>query len=169
MASKRMPDCPIADDGRGRRARSESDTLTGIVVPAGTPKEIVDRWHKEIARIVARPTSRSGCEAGPRAGRQHAAEFGARIKSESAKWDKVAQGRKNPDQLISAARKDGVSSDDAIVAALGPLLAAVAAPASASISAKPVRMIVPFAAGGRSMPWRGWSARSCRRSSASSS
>ena len=33
----------------------ESDTLTGIVAPAGTPKEIVDRWRKEIVKIVALP------------------------------------------------------------------------------------------------------------------
>src|SRR5919204_1473251 len=31
----------------------ESDTLTGIVAPAGTPKEIVERWHNDIARLVA--------------------------------------------------------------------------------------------------------------------
>ena len=33
----------------------EADTLTGIVAPAGTPKEIVDQLYREIARIVAQP------------------------------------------------------------------------------------------------------------------
>ena len=31
-------------------ADQEADTLTGIVVPAGTPKEIVDQLQREIVR-----------------------------------------------------------------------------------------------------------------------
>src|SRR3954471_19496443 len=33
----------------------EADTLTGLVVPAGTPKEIIDLLQKEIAKAVAQP------------------------------------------------------------------------------------------------------------------
>src|SRR5205814_3949119 len=33
----------------------ESDTVTGIVTLTGTPPEIVERWHREIVRIVALP------------------------------------------------------------------------------------------------------------------
>ena len=36
----------------------ESDTLTGIVAPAGTPKEIVDKWNAAIVKMVADPEVR---------------------------------------------------------------------------------------------------------------
>ena len=31
----------------------ESDTLTGIVAPAGTPKTVIDKWRNDIAKMVA--------------------------------------------------------------------------------------------------------------------
>ena len=70
----------------------ESDTLTGIVMRAGTPKEIVDRWHKEIVRIVALPDINERLrKLGFDPVANSPAEFAARIKSEGAKWDKVAK------------------------------------------------------------------------------
>ena len=70
----------------------ESDTLTGIVVHAGTPKELVDRWHKEIVRIVALPDIQERLlKLGFDPIANTPAEFGARIKSEAIKWDKVAK------------------------------------------------------------------------------
>ena len=48
-----MPDVPtFAEQGVKDQ---EADTLTGIVAPAGTPKEIVDLLYREIAKIVAQP------------------------------------------------------------------------------------------------------------------
>jgi tripartite-type tricarboxylate transporter receptor subunit TctC len=59
MAEQRvsaLPDVPtMAEAGV---ADQEADTLTGIVAPAGTPKEIVDQLQRDIAKIVAQPTSR---------------------------------------------------------------------------------------------------------------
>ena len=48
-----MPDVPtFAEQGiKGQ----DADTLTGIVAPAGTPKEIVDLLYREIAKIAAQP------------------------------------------------------------------------------------------------------------------
>jgi len=68
----------------------EADTLTGVLAPAGTPSEIVDLLHREIAKATADPEVRDrlfklGFE--PVANKPE--EFGARIKSEIAKWGKV--------------------------------------------------------------------------------
>ena len=70
----------------------ESDTLTGIVAPAGTPKEVIERWHDAIAKMVASPDVKQRLEAlgfAPVADTPE--QFGARIKAEIAKWSKVVQ------------------------------------------------------------------------------
>jgi tripartite-type tricarboxylate transporter receptor subunit TctC len=69
----------------------ESNTLTGIVVPAGTPKDIIDRWHREIVRIVALPEVNANLRTlgfDPIATSPE--EYAERIKTEAAKWGKVA-------------------------------------------------------------------------------
>ena len=73
----------------------ESDTVTGIVARAGTPQEIIDRWHHEIARIVAQPDVNARLRTlgfDPIA--NSPAEFADRIRSEGAKWDQVARDAK---------------------------------------------------------------------------
>ena len=68
----------------------EADTLTGVVAPAGTPKEVIELLQREIAKAVSDPSVKQhlfklGFE--PVANKPE--EFGARIKSEIAKWGKV--------------------------------------------------------------------------------
>ena len=68
----------------------ESDTLTGVVAPAGTPSAIVTRWRDEIAKMVATPDVRQRLEVlgfAPIANTP--AEFGERLKTEMARWGKV--------------------------------------------------------------------------------
>jgi len=93
LASKRnagLPDVPTMTESG--IPDQESDTLTGIVAHAGTPKELIDRWHKEIARIVALPDIQERLrKMGFDPIANTPAEFGARIKSEAIKWDKVAK------------------------------------------------------------------------------
>jgi tripartite-type tricarboxylate transporter receptor subunit TctC len=83
-----LPDVPtMAEAGVPDQ---ESDTLTGVVVPAGTPKEIVDRWHDEIARMVASPNVKQRLQdLGFDPVADTPAHFGERIKTEIAKWAKV--------------------------------------------------------------------------------
>src|ERR1700704_2670660 len=51
--SEQVPDVPtFAEQGIKDQ---EADTLTGVVAPAGTPKEIVELLYREIAKAVARP------------------------------------------------------------------------------------------------------------------
>jgi tripartite-type tricarboxylate transporter receptor subunit TctC len=93
MAGKRiagLPDVPtMAEAGVPDQ---ESDTLTGIVAHAGTPKELIERWHKEIVRIVALPDIQERLlKLGFDPIANSPAEFAARIKREAIKWDKVAK------------------------------------------------------------------------------
>ena len=70
----------------------ESDTLTGIVAPAGTPKEIIDRWRNDIVKMVAMPEVKQRLETlgfAPVANTPD--EFGQRIKAEIARWGKVVR------------------------------------------------------------------------------
>jgi tripartite-type tricarboxylate transporter receptor subunit TctC len=83
-----LPDVPtMAEAGVPDQ---ESDTLTGVVAPAGTPQEIIDRWHDEIVRIVALPEVKQRLQdLGFDPVADTPAHFGERIKTEIAKWAKV--------------------------------------------------------------------------------
>jgi tripartite-type tricarboxylate transporter receptor subunit TctC len=73
----------------------EGDTVSGIVAPAGTPKEIVDLLNAEIKKLAAAPDVKARLSAlGFTPVASTAEEFGARIKSEMAKWDKVIRDAK---------------------------------------------------------------------------
>jgi tripartite-type tricarboxylate transporter receptor subunit TctC len=93
LASKRSPALPdVPTNGEAGVPDLESDTLTGIVAPAGTPKEVIERWRGDIVKMVATPEVRQRLEAlgfAPVANTPD--EFGARIKSEIAKWGKVVR------------------------------------------------------------------------------
>jgi tripartite-type tricarboxylate transporter receptor subunit TctC len=93
LASKRSPALPdVPTNGEAGIPDLESDTLTGVVAPAGTPKEVIERWRGDIVRMVAMPEVRQRLEAlgfAPVANTPD--EFGARIKSEIAKWSKVVR------------------------------------------------------------------------------
>jgi tripartite-type tricarboxylate transporter receptor subunit TctC len=70
----------------------ESDTLTGIVAPAGTPVDVVERWQRNIAQTVAMPDVKERLETlgfVPVANAPQ--EFGERLKIEMAKWGKVVR------------------------------------------------------------------------------
>lgn len=83
-----LPDVPtFAEQGVKDQ---EADTLTGVVVPAGTPKEIVDLLSRTIAKGVAEPEVRARLAAlGFRPVANTPDEFSARIKLEIEKWGKV--------------------------------------------------------------------------------
>jgi tripartite-type tricarboxylate transporter receptor subunit TctC len=83
-----LPDLPT--NGEEGVPGLESDTLTGIVAPAGTPQPIIDKWHDAIAKMAADPAIKAKLDAlGFVAVANTPAEFSERIKSEAARWDKV--------------------------------------------------------------------------------
>lgn len=83
-----LPDVPtFAEQGVKDQ---EADTLTGIVVPAGTPKEIIDLLSRTVAKGVAEPEVKARLAAlGFRPVANTPDEFAARIKLEIEKWGKV--------------------------------------------------------------------------------
>ena len=83
-----LPDVPTAAEAG--IPGHEGDTLTGIVVPARTPAEVVERLNAEIKKLVGLPDVKEKLEAlGFVAVANTPAEFGERIRTESAKWSKV--------------------------------------------------------------------------------
>ena len=95
-ASERAPAIPDVPTYAEQGIKDqEADTITGIVAPAGTPKEIVDLLSREIARVVAQPDAKERLMAlgfEPVANKPD--EFGARIKLEMEKWGKVVRDAK---------------------------------------------------------------------------
>ncbi len=70
----------------------ESDTLTGIVAPAGTPGDIIERWHQGIAQMVAQADVKERLETlgfVPVANTPQ--QFGERLKTEMEKWGRVVR------------------------------------------------------------------------------
>jgi tripartite-type tricarboxylate transporter receptor subunit TctC len=88
-----LPDVPtMAESGI---ADQEADTLTGIIAPAGTPREIVDKLYREIKRVVALPDVQEKLGAvGFEPVVNTPDEFAARIKVELTKWEKVVHDAK---------------------------------------------------------------------------
>jgi tripartite-type tricarboxylate transporter receptor subunit TctC len=86
--SPALPDVPtLAEAGLPDQ---EADTMQGILVPAGTPKAIIDLLHSEIVKVMALPDVKErmavlGFE--PVANTPE--EFAARIRAEIPKWGKV--------------------------------------------------------------------------------
>ena len=84
------PDVPtVAESGL---PGFETGSWQGIVAPAGTPAEIVNRLHDTVAKILATPEvkdrlDKAGAEVRP----QTPAQFGEFIRSEKARWAKVVK------------------------------------------------------------------------------
>jgi tripartite-type tricarboxylate transporter receptor subunit TctC len=91
LAAARSPALPdLPTNAEAGIPDLESDTLTGIVAPAGTPHDVIERWHDAIVKMVATPEVRQRLEAlGFAPVADTPAQFGARIKAEIAKWGKV--------------------------------------------------------------------------------
>jgi len=69
---------------------AEADTFQGVLVPAGTPKPIVDLLYKEIVAIVALPDVKERfAQLGLEIIANTPDEFTAQIKREIEKWGRV--------------------------------------------------------------------------------
>ena len=68
----------------------QSETMQGILVPAGTSKELVAFLNAEIAKVMALPDVKKKCdELGFDVVANKPDQFAAYIKSEVEKWAKV--------------------------------------------------------------------------------
>jgi tripartite-type tricarboxylate transporter receptor subunit TctC len=91
--SPAVPDVPTAAEA----GVPEQQTVffQGILVPAGTPREIIDQWYREVVRIVPLPDVKqrlaaASYELDPNTPEQ----FAALIKTEVDKWAKVIRDAK---------------------------------------------------------------------------
>ena len=86
--SAALPDVPTLAEA-GLRDQ-EADTLQGVLVPAGTPRPIVDFLYHEIKAIVALPDIKERFAVlGLDAVTNTPEEFAAQIRKEIGKWGKV--------------------------------------------------------------------------------
>jgi tripartite-type tricarboxylate transporter receptor subunit TctC len=86
--SAALPDIPTLDE-LGIKGQ-EAETMTGVFVPAGTPKEIVDLLQREFSAVVNAPDVKAKLlQAGVEAEGDSSASFAAYVKAEVAKWKKV--------------------------------------------------------------------------------
>ena len=93
LATRRSPFLPeLPTNSEAGIPGLESDTLTGMVAPVGTPREIIEKWRTEIAKIVADPEVKQRLEMlGFVAVADTPEEFGVRIKTEIARWGQVVR------------------------------------------------------------------------------
>lgn len=88
--SPALPDVPtMAEAGLSDQ---ESDTMQGVLVPAGTPQPIVALLHREIAKAMAEPEAVQKLETlGFETIASTPEDFSVRIRGEITKWAKVIQ------------------------------------------------------------------------------
>jgi tripartite-type tricarboxylate transporter receptor subunit TctC len=88
--SAALPDVPtMAEAGVPDQ---EAETINGLLVPAGTPGDIIARINRDTVAALSLADVKERLSAlGFDPAVTTAAEFGARIKSEIAKWDKVVR------------------------------------------------------------------------------
>ncbi len=84
-----LPDVPTIAETKGMKTY-EASNWYGVIAPAGTPRPVIDRLHREVtavlnAREVRDQLAAQGIEAAP----STPEEFTAYIRSESVKWSKV--------------------------------------------------------------------------------
>ena len=93
--SASLPDVPTLEESG--ITGQESETMTGVFVPAGTPKAIVDLLQREFSTIVNEPDMKAKLlQAGVEADGGSSADFAAHVKAEIAKWKKVIEQAKSP-------------------------------------------------------------------------
>ncbi len=88
--SAAMPDVPTLDELGIKN--QEAETMSGVFVPAGTPKAIVDRLQKEISEVVNTPDIKARLlSLGIEADGGSQAEFEKYVRDEIAKWKRVME------------------------------------------------------------------------------
>jgi tripartite-type tricarboxylate transporter receptor subunit TctC len=90
-----LPDVPTLDEIGIKD--EEAETMTGVFVPAGTPKAIVDLLQKEISEFVRSPAiHKRMLDLGVTPEGDSSADFAAYVRSEVAKWRRVIEVAKVP-------------------------------------------------------------------------
>ena len=93
--SPAVPDVPTAREAG--IPEQETVFFQGILAPAGTPKEIINKWHADVVEIIASPDVKKKLEASSYdVNANTPAEFADLIKTEVGQWAKVIEETKIP-------------------------------------------------------------------------
>jgi tripartite-type tricarboxylate transporter receptor subunit TctC len=85
-----LPDLPTVSEAG--LPGYESTSWNAVFVPAGTPREIIDKLNREINAILQSPETRKYfAEQGAEAGGGTPEQLGALVRSETVKWSKVVK------------------------------------------------------------------------------
>jgi tripartite-type tricarboxylate transporter receptor subunit TctC len=85
-----LPDVPTLDEAGVKGY--EATIWLGLLAPAGTPKPVLDKLHDATAKVMQEPEARKAlATAGLTLSLSSESQFGALLKSESAKWGKVVK------------------------------------------------------------------------------
>jgi tripartite-type tricarboxylate transporter receptor subunit TctC len=90
--SAALPDVPTIAQAGGELANFEASSWFGILAPAGTPKDTVDKLQQEIAKALASPAMKEKLIAqGADPVGNTPEQFAAHIDAETKKWAKVVK------------------------------------------------------------------------------
>ena len=85
-----LPDVPTATEAG--YAAFEATNVTGLIAPAGTPSEIVDRLNAAVQKAIAQPALRARfAEIGAQTTGGTPEQFGAYIREDLAKWTRIVR------------------------------------------------------------------------------
>jgi tripartite-type tricarboxylate transporter receptor subunit TctC len=88
--SAALPDLPTVSEAG--LPGYESTSWNAVFVPAGTPREVIDKLNREINAILQSPETRKYfAEQGAEAGGGTPEQLGALVRSETVKWSKVVK------------------------------------------------------------------------------
>jgi tripartite-type tricarboxylate transporter receptor subunit TctC len=93
VRSSALPDVPTVEEAGGPMLKGyEASSWFGLLAPAGTPKDVVDRLQVESAKALATPAMRERLQSqGAVPSGITSAEFARYIADETAKWAKVVK------------------------------------------------------------------------------
>lgn len=88
--SSALPDIPTVDESGYKGF--EGSTTTGVLLPAATPKEIVQKVHAALLKVLAQPATKAAfTRIGADVLHSTQQEFEQTLRSEMAKWTKVVR------------------------------------------------------------------------------
>jgi tripartite-type tricarboxylate transporter receptor subunit TctC len=86
-----MPDIPTVAEAAGM-AGFETGSYQGIVAPASTPRDVVEKIHATVTRVLGTPEMKERLDkAGAEVRPQSSADFASFIRTEKDKWAKVVK------------------------------------------------------------------------------
>jgi tripartite-type tricarboxylate transporter receptor subunit TctC len=85
-----LPDVPTAAEAG--YAAFEATNVTGLIAPAGTPREIVDKLNGAVQKVISQPAVRARfAEIGAEATGGTPQEFAAYIRDDLSKWSRIVK------------------------------------------------------------------------------